>query len=476
MWTGQPLSSLGANVPASIVEATVADGAHLPQGTTGTVDFAGTGDFSGKTFSPRSGASTTSWHAATVGSYYFGNGGSGAPGTTSVACWEASFYLNNILRTSQPVNTGGITAKTQSNAWIAYPGATQVATYANLVARLDYLANHNQMVVVVGLNNGAGTTVPMLMDSSYNAISCGLSNGNHSRGGTPSGSGEAGRLKPEVVIPESFTSWSTGALAGIATALMGQANVMGGNATDSRVIRAVIFSGATKHEFPGWFRTETQPIDAVVGAGEANLFHSWRILTAGAQPNTGAFSRGWSCPSFSSSASQSYTFVLPSLGAPNALIATAVWNREVSSGTPNYTYQTLPLITLEVYDNSNVLLQRSASTIDNLQHIYLQNLPQGQNVTLKLTSNTGSNTTVALAWRVDPMLNAVTAISSSVGPVGQLQFKGLTNHAICRVERSADLTNWSAVHNFTTTGPTASWSDPAPPAAPVFYRLRYVTP
>lgn len=486
MLTGQPLSSLGTNVPASMVEA-VAEGGHLPQGTTGTVDFSGGGDFEGKTFSPKSGPSTTSWHAATVGSYYFGNGGSGAPGTglapppnpgtPSIACWEAGNYLNNILRTSLAVNTGGVAAKTQSNAWISYPGA-DTATYVNLVARFDYLANNNQMVVAVGLNNGSGTSVPMLMNSSYNAISCGLSNGNHSRGGTPSGSGEAGRLKPELVIPESLTSWSTGAMAGIATAIAGQANVMGGNATDARVIRAVLYSGATKHEFPTWSRTETQPIDSVVGAGEANLFHSWRILTAGAQPNASAASRGWSRPVLSPNTSQSYTFALPAFGVPNTLIATAVWNRMVSPGVPTYTYQALPLITLDVYDSSNVLIQRSASTIDNLQHIYVRNLPPGQTVRLQLSSsvNNVSNATVALAWRADPMLNAVTAVGSLASPVGQLQFAGLTNHTICRVERSADLVNWSAVYNFTTTGSTASWSDPSPPAAPVFYRLRYVTP
>lgn len=484
MLTGQSAATLGAGVEASMVEARVqeyegqTDGPFLPQGTAGILPFAGNGNYSGKTFTPKSGAAGTSWHAVDVGNHYFGNAAGGAAGTAAVSCWEANDYIA-LLQTIQ-AGSGSVTAKTQSNAWIYDPTSNQ-SNWAGIVARSDYLTNQNNMLTAVGLNNGSGTIVPMLLSSSYNAISCGVSSGEHSRGGTTASGGlVAGRLKPEIVTPESATSWSTGAIAGMATALLSRADDgnLGTSATDARVLRAILYTGATKHEFPGWSRGETQPIDTVYGAGEANLFHSWRILTAGAQSNVGTVAaRGWSCPTLSPNTSQSYSFVLPSTGVPNSLVATAVWNRTVAMGT--YSYRPLQVITLEVYDSSNVLLQRSASTIDNLQHIYLRNLPQGQTLRVQVSSdvnNTLSATIVGLAWRADPMVNATTSVASSMGAVGQLQFNGLINGCTCRVERSADLVNWSGVHDFTTTGTSASWNDPSPPAAPVFYRLRYFTP
>ena len=85
--------------------------------------------------------------------------------------------------------------------------------------RLDWTVERDDSVVVVGLNNGAGTPVPPLLASAYNVLSIGRSDGRHSTGVSSFEVDGVGRIKPELVAPMTATSWSTAVVSSCAALL-----------------------------------------------------------------------------------------------------------------------------------------------------------------------------------------------------------------------------------------------------------------
>ena len=189
-----PATPSGAGVTVTQVEAVEpATGSYLPSQANA--------EFTGKTITDKTGTATnTSGHATTVGRYYYGNLTSIAPGVNTVDAyaagdWLGDGYLDPDGFFDQEPRTEA--RDVQNHSWIG-TGSTQAT---NSTRRLDFAIRRDGFTCVVGLNNGAGTSVPLLLAQSYNAISVGRSDGSHSRGGTTFE--EAGRVKPEVVAPLS---------------------------------------------------------------------------------------------------------------------------------------------------------------------------------------------------------------------------------------------------------------------------------
>ncbi len=355
--------------------------------------------FPGKSFTLMSPGSGVSGHATTVAGNFYGSG-IGA-GITNVHLWEGNHFLQSGLL---KVNTAGVaplheTAKVENHSYMGTFGST--ALDSDALRRLDYMVNTDDVIVVVAQNNGVSTTVPALLDTAYNTISVGLSNGVHSAGFTSFD--VAGRIKPDIVAPESATSYATPIVAAAAAQMVQVANDHSwSNGAHNQTVKAVLLAGATKQEFPGWARTSTRPLDLRYGAGELNVYRSYHILTAGEQEAstvTSVQKTGWD---FSSTAvaSQKYFFDLTT--PVKELTASLIWNRLVDdpsvAGFDTAAFVANLDLKLSSASGFTVgsLIDQSVSTVDNVELIYQTNLLPGRYVWEVSSPTVGAN--YALAW------------------------------------------------------------------------------
>lgn len=373
--------------------------------------------FSGKTFSfPSGGTTGISSHASTVGAYFYGaNSLAPAIGATSTSDSISVYEVNNWLQSGfLRYTTSSLLPAVESNdiqnhSWIGTTGNTTVDT--QILQRMDYAIARDDFVAVFGLNNGSGTTLPNLMGQSYNGITVGLSNGNHSRGATTING--TGRTKPDLVVPTSTTSWATGTVSSAAGLIISAARATPSlsNAQTSEMVKSLLLAGASKDEpeFGGnWTHTSTQPLDSVYGAGELNIENSYDILAAGefaASTSVSAEKTGWDFGAASSSTAQYYYFDINS--NPDSFTAVLTWNINVTATdtTPgpgvSYSFSSiLPNLDLKLYTASGFsigsLLESSVSTVDNVELIYLTGLAPGR-YALEVTSDT-TGTDYGLSW------------------------------------------------------------------------------
>ena len=238
------LMPTGAGVSVSQTEAPDGSSNYRPD----------TSLFSGKTFAfPSSGTTGTSSHASTVGQYLYGaNSLAASIGATAnsdtvtvyeVNSWLQNGFLNYNLASALPlVELNDI----QNHSWIGTTGNSTTDT--QILGRMDYAIARDDFVAVFGLNNGSGTTLPNLMGQSYNGMTVGLSNGNHSRGTTTIDG--TGRTKPDIVVPTSATSWAAATVSSAAGLVLGVARATPAlsNAQTSEMVKALLLAGATKTE------------------------------------------------------------------------------------------------------------------------------------------------------------------------------------------------------------------------------------
>ncbi|MCP5537385.1 MAG: hypothetical protein H7A51_14280 [Akkermansiaceae bacterium] len=462
----------GAGIPTGsnlYLEMTEAGTDYMPN--------TGTGAFSGITFTNISNTSSNfSGHATTVGLNYYGSTTSLLTGASSVGVRSADDFLNNFLKTSGSVGTSS--AAVMSHAYIAAANALQETSFNELIKRFDFFSQDSGVINVVGMNNGSSGTIPPIFGSAYNAISVGRTDGLHSHGTTPANYPGPGRQKPEIVSVSSTiaTSYATGAVSSAAALLYAKAALASNaDATHPDTIKACLMTGATKEEFPNWSQTSTAPLDTTYGAGELNIFHSYRIIeNAESAPGTVNF-RGWSRNNASTSQSVTYTFTTPDYSSPITLSSTLVWQRGVRKIGSLYTYRTLADLRLELLNQSGTLIQSSDSTLDNIEHLWNTGLSPNTTYSLKVTSNSGS-ADFSLAWRVNGIATAVISSVANGNDV-DLSMSQLLASVAYTVQRSTDLAGWSDVHSFTATGTTHSWTDTTVPTGTrVFYRLRFFEP
>jgi len=458
----------GTGIPVMMSEASQS-GHFYAQGTTNTVSYAGTGILAGKTIIPYSGASGTSSHAATVAGNFCGNTSSVSPGVTELHAWLADDFANHLYNTNPlPSYAGSV----QNHSWVGSFGSDSID--GTFLRRLDALIHRDGLIVSTPMNNGA--TMSKLLANAYHGISAGLRNGNHPK--THSNIDVLGRMKPDLVVNESFTSFAGPAVASVATLLLDAIRPGFPDADDPRVVKAIMLSAASKQNLLGWKRTSTnRPYDEVFGAGELNVLNAYHILAAGRQTTSNSLScslQGWDKGSSSTVAPNRYFFTLPAARWGATISATITWHRTIAN---NYASSSLANLDLHLVNatgfTTGSTVTESISSVDNVEHLFLRNLPPGD-YALEVSAGT-NNVTYGIAWEVQlgtgPQLTLTRTGTQNLLTLSQIDpLKTYT------IECSADLTHWQSVATIrtadTTPATSATWQESSSLGAK-FYRLNW---
>ncbi len=394
--------------------------------------------FTGKTIvnGTPGGSTGSSGHATNVGRSFYGNTNSMTPGITEITGYDANDYLGRVLN----FNTGGDPLAQNfdvgNHSYIA-TGLTD-ADQTNLLQRFDYVINRDNTLMFVGANNGSGNSQPDLMAPSYNAVTVGRTDGNHSRGAT-SGYGTP-RIKPDIVAPAATTSGATPIVAS-AGALLRDAG-SGSNAAENEVVKALLFAGATKEEFPDWDRTVSRPIDDVFGFGELNILNSYHILeggefdgsTSAPSSNSGLF--GWDFANFNGTDDLFYDFEITDGLMAAELSAALVWNIEVIDNNPDANVfdasTSLANLDLELFDSTGSflgsLVDSSLSTDYNLEHIYLTDLAAGT-YTFRISGDAAAD--FGFAWRITTIPEPAGSVVLLIGALALIRRRPARQRRTC---------------------------------------------
>ena len=446
---------------------------YLPQ-EGGPGSFAGVGSYSGKTFYAESGAGVVLSHAQSVASLFYANGSGIARGATEIHNYTAVDFLNLLYTgTAAQVPPGRV----QNHSWKGSAGAT---TDPQLLRSLDFIINRDGRIVAVPLDNNTGA-LPALLGNNYHALTAGLRSGLHSLGGTNTDG--SGRMKPDLVVNVTETSYASPAIAGTGAALLQSAVALGNtNAEKPQAIKAQMLAGASKQNLPQWVRlSDEAPYDAVFGAGELNIRNAYYIQQAGqhaASTSAESPSRGWDYATTTSNASgRRYFFSIPVGRYATTFSAAITWHRTIS-GIPTSYSSSLNDLNLKLYAATSFTpgssaLYSSASTVDNVEHVFCYNLPPGQYM-LVVTASV-NNRAYGLAW--DAQLGNGPALTPQiVGGQWQLLASSLDPRLSYTIESSLNLVNpWTAEQTFRTADTGASFTHTWQPSqtGSYFYRLRW---
>jgi hypothetical protein len=403
-----PLMPTGAGIPVTQVEAPLNGGYMAFIGTPQS------GEFAGKTNFDRTGGNLTSGHAIAVGEAWYGNASGFAPGIIEVESYEAGDYLGRILQwtSTTPVqsrfNPGAF--RISNNSWITT--LTDVNTQ-RAVRRQDYQVDTFNYIYVNAVNNGSGTSIPPYPASSYNGITTGLDNGNSSRG--PTSFEGAGRCKPDIVAPASFTSFAAPQVAGAAALLLEQgAAIDPSRSGRPQVIKAIMLAGAEK--LPDWEKGDAgpaddplHPLDWRYGAGRLRVDRNYDIMAGGVFLENLAQvlpRRGWSFTDIANAENNDYRV---HIATGNTTLSVALaWHRHHSGTFSTDAMRTLNNLRLELWTTDAggqplAMLQESRSTLDNVQHIHLSALDRGVYLlrVRRTTINPPTQEGYGLAWWSD---------------------------------------------------------------------------
>lgn len=340
-----------------------------------------TGDVAGKAFSYISSTfGGYSAHAYQVACFLGGSSTSMTPGLSG---WKASEAVTFTGRNN--LNAGRITAPVAASWDIenhSWGGDDQLWCF-EILYKEDYRIDRDNIIACVGVDNGP--TMSQMMANGYNSIAVGSSSGNHPQSGTTLDT--VGRMKPDIVGTNTWTSYATPIVASTATLLVGEINRSSSlsAARSSMVIKALLMAGATKSQFPGWSHSATRPLDQVFGAGQVNAYNSYKALVAGQQSASSSANLsldGWDSNTTSTGGRKLYFFNVPN-GKRMTLSAVLAWNRHI---IPDATWQVLTPklenLDLVLWKASGFQLgnqvSSSISSIDNVEHIYETSLSAGQ--------------------------------------------------------------------------------------------------
>lgn len=430
----------------------------------------GSAENSGKTFfiqgaTPSEG---NSGHAGSVAASFYGNMTSISPDVANIDLWLASDFINDFLNGT----VGSSDAEVMNHSYVANPAAEEDAL--TFVTRFDFLSQDSAVFNVVGLNNGASSIVPAIWAENYNGISVGVSSGSHSSGDTRTSLLVAGRQKPEIVAPQSVTSWATANVSSAAALLVAKAKEVGIDRNDQPLIlKSILMAGATKEELT-WSNSPTRPLDDTFGAGELNIFHSYRILAAGNQSEGVVALRGWSKQTISSRATDSFQITIPPYSDQASLSVNLSWQRDVIEttrfGVASYTFQNLADLSLLLKNSQGDIISQSDSPIDNNEHIWQSELPPGD-YTIEVNSADTAITGYCMAWRTE-----ITPRHDANNTGSGVSYSSMIPSYSYRLQSSENLTDWSPILDFTSSSTgTFDFTDPAP-SEQRFYRLEFFRP
>ena len=380
------------------------------------------GDLTGKTFNynvGRSVAPTSSTqysdHANYVAQYLAGPTESMTPELTSWSASEAVAFTYpgnlNAGRTLSPITA---TWDIENHSW----GGNDALWSMQILAREDYRIERDNVIAVVGVDNGS--TMSQMLANGYNSIAVGVSNGNHPHTGTTMDT--TGRDKPDLVAPADYTSYATPIVTSASMILVAETNRTPSLAAarNPMVIKALLLAGATKSQFSGWTHSSQHPLDTIYGAGQLNMYNTYKALVAGqhsASSSSEVTTDGWDFNTASTSTRRLYYFSVPS-GKRMTLSAILAWYRHAKpDGTYTNWTSTLANLDLKLWHASNFvvgsLVDTSASTIDNVEHIYETTLLAGQ-YAIEVVTNTNSEK-YGLAWK-SSMVDDASSIAPTSTP------------------------------------------------------------
>ncbi len=388
----------GRGVPVGHVEGQPGD--YLPNTNDGV--------FAGVKMTPRSGPSKVNSHSQMTSKIIFGRTGLAA-GIGDVYFYSSGYWMGNgALRVGSgepPISDG---RRVFTHSWIG--SAMPVA--ANVLRRIDYLVDTEDVQMVVGLNNGAKSSVPFLLGSAYNVIAVGTASGNSS-GGYTVYEGK-GRCKPDVVARRNTTSAATPAVAATVARLLEAADRMYGvpDAGRSEVIKAVLMAGASKSR--KWRAKAGKPLDEHLGAGVVRFSYSYAVLRAGPTVQGAELEDyGWDFQSLEPGGTWVYELNLQQ--AMGEVSVVLVWNRRIDGrqvedlvtgksrwlDTPRLADFDLKWSVTDGQERGQVLSE-SASKVDNVEHVYLKQVPSGRHRLIVTRADERDEAwDFAIAWRIE---------------------------------------------------------------------------
>lgn len=381
-----------------------------------------TGELAGKPIRylpARTRPSRFSPHATGVGTIIAGRATGMLPQLDHVTSVHSEFYCTAVLN-----NASGIMPEKPKWDLEVHTWNWSDEEYSiELVRRMDWRVDQQGVTVVEALSNGRDTKLPYVFTSAYNVITVGVATGTHSSGRTDVE--VKGRTKPDIVAPTQYTSGATPTVAACAGLLIAEAKRTPAHvlAKDPRVVKALLLAGADKAPISSWVHTPTQPLDEHYGAGQVNIGNSYRILMAGRRTPGPEWSpcSGWD---LGATGTRRYYFEVPT-GQCARFSAVLTWHREV---TPDPTWTAFP----STLANLNLRLSRasddfavgkpfaeSRSPIDNVEHLYLPELPAGR-YALEVTGE--KDVMYGLAWQsiLSPSVASATTKPASTSETPQL--------------------------------------------------------
>ena len=358
------------------------------------------GDLAGKNFTYASSFNgANSGHGYEVGVYLGGNNSSMTPGLEGWTAYEAWNYIGrgslNGNRYLEPLPASW---DIENHSW----GGNDALYAPVILAKMDYRIQRDNVIACVGVDNGG--SLSNLLANGYNSIAVGSSTGNHPQSG--SNVDGSGRCKPDLVGTATYTSYATPIVASSAAILVGETkrNPSLGEARSPLAIKALLMAGATKGEFGDWSNSPSQPLHRTWGAGEVNIYNSYKALVAGRKyPSSASYvgPDGWDVNTVSNG-SRRYFISVPN-GQTLTLSAVLTWYRHIQPDSTwgNYTPRMSNLrLTLWRTDgslNPTSEVTYSDSHIDNVEHVYQRDLPSG-NYALEVTGSDGGEK-YGLAWK-----------------------------------------------------------------------------
>jgi len=327
---------------------------------------------------------TESGHANTVADILYGDTDTAnpegvAPAVSEIENFDAAYFAYTIVPDSTAIDARIV------NQSFVLDGTAADQGYDN------YAAAHNTLFISANGNSGT----PVSPSTSYNGIGVAAYEGASAVGPTLDG-----RSKPDITAPGDATSDSAPLVSGAAVLLLqaagrGDAGAgTAGDASDARVLKALLLNGAVKPA--DWTHTDTAPLDPKYGAGILNVYNSYMNLRAGEYGNSGATSgavaaidsggivpdEGWDLSSITNALDGTGNYVNQSnhylidlasdAGSAFTLTSTLTWWRQ--SGQ-----QDINNLDLYLFDaTTGTTISLSDSTVDNVQQLYVPNLLPGQ--------------------------------------------------------------------------------------------------
>ncbi len=410
-------------------------------------------DFAGKLINDQSGAvqGVYSTHATGVGLRFYGNNWL-APGIAEIDAWEVNHWLGpGQLEVGTRLRPLRLPGRIANHSWKGSANEFNGET----LRRVDWLVASEEFVQVVGLANGGVNEA--LLAGAFNAIAVGVTDGGHARG-TPAVDSvyTAGRVRPDLVVPEGTTSSATPVVAGAAALLIEYAQANPGLATDpalssvtttsggliynparSEVLKALLLAAARRET------ANTTGIDIVdyrvdpahqapngadlrFGAGQLDVARAWEILAAGEQnsaedlpaENGEVDTSGFDFdPAFGGAGGSNAlaTYRLPASMLPRQLAAALVWNVAVAGGSRVRFDGTVTLFDLDLRlldasdpDNPVEVARPTADWQHNSELLWIS-LQPGRDYWLQVLPGGGQSAfehDYALAWIVDVLPDA----------------------------------------------------------------------